>query len=70
MPVMARRSFLARPAWRDSFLAIVLLGMAFTMTSPPMPGGVRVAGYALFVAGGLILVAAVVYGLLSIIGGK
>src|SRR3954451_4381078 len=53
-----RRTFLARPFWRDYVLAYVLVGLGFVLTSPVAPVH-RGVGVAIVVCGAVVFLCAV-----------
>jgi hypothetical protein len=53
-----RRSFLARPFWRDYVLAYVLIGLGFMLSSPVAPVH-HVVGLAILACGAVIFICAV-----------
>jgi hypothetical protein len=54
----SRKSFLARPFWRDYVLACVLIGLGFMLTSPAAPVH-RGVGIAILACGAVIFLCAV-----------
>lgn len=58
MQLQGRRTFLARPLWRDYVLACMLIGLGFMLTSPAAPVH-RAVGVVILACGVAILVCAV-----------
>ena len=64
-----RRTFLARPFWRDYVLAYVLIGLGFMLTSPVAPVH-RAVGVAILASGAVIFLCAVGWSVYAMCTGR